>query len=107
MLGFAGAATAAAQTIAEFPLASGSSPAGIAPGPDGNVWFVEEHGDKVGRIAPSGALAEFPLLASGRFARGIAKGPDGAMWFTELTGRIGRVTTDGAISELTMYPLYQ
>jgi streptogramin lyase len=89
-----------AQTISEFPLAPRSSPAGITAGPDGNVWFVEEHGDRVGRISPSGVLAEFPLRNAGSFARGITAGPDGALWFTELPGRIGRVTTSGSISEI-------
>ncbi len=94
------AAAATGQQIVEFPLAAGSSPAGITAGPDGNVWFVEEHGDKVGRIAPSGAIAKFALARPGSFARGITAGPDGALWFTELTGRIGRVTTSGSVTEL-------
>ena len=94
------AGRAGAQTIMEFSLAPGSSPAGITAGPDGNVWFVEEHGDRVGRLAPSGALAEFPLRNARSFARAITAGPDGALWFTELTGRIGRVTTSGSVSEL-------
>ncbi|MFN2632311.1 MAG: hypothetical protein ABR610_02745 [Thermoanaerobaculia bacterium] len=91
---------AAAQAIIEFPLRAGSSPAGITAGPDGNVWFVEEHGDRVGRIAPSGAISEFALANPRSFARAITAGPDGALWFTELTGRIGRVTTSGALTEL-------
>ena len=98
--GLFAAGVAAAQQIVEFPLTAGSSPAGIAAGPDGNVWFVEEHGDKVGRIAPSGAIAEFPLANPRSFARGITAGPDGALWFTELPGRIGRVTTSGSVTEL-------
>src|SRR5262249_5256225 len=33
----------------------------------------------------------------------IVVGPDGALWFTELMGnQIGRITTDGAITELPM-----
>ncbi len=90
---------ASAQSITEFPLAAGSAPAGIAAGPDGNVWFVEEHGDRVGRLSPSGSLAEFPLARPRSFARGITSGPDGALWFTELTGWIGRATVSGTIVE--------
>ena len=78
--------SAAAQTIAEFPVRAGSNPVGITAGPDGNVWFVEEHGDRVGRIASGGAITEFPLPAAGSFARGITSGPDGNLWFTELPG---------------------
>src|ERR1700730_6153131 len=33
----------------------------------------------------------------------IVKGPDGAMWFTEgFAHKIGRITTDGAITEFTV-----
>jgi len=66
------------------------------------MWFIEEHGDKIGRLATSGALTEFPLANSGAFGRAITAGPDGALWFTELTGRIGRVTTAGDVTELTI-----
>ena len=36
-------------------------PWGIAAGPDGNLWFTEEVGDKIGRITPVGAVTEFPV----------------------------------------------
>ncbi|MEP6767480.1 MAG: hypothetical protein ABJC61_02335, partial [Acidobacteriota bacterium] len=100
LFGTLSAPSATAQAIIEFPLPAGSSPAGITAGPDGNMWFVEEHGDRVGRIATSGAIAEFSLGNSRSFARGITAGPDGALWFTELPGRIGRVTPSGAVTEL-------
>ena len=39
--------------ITEFPLPSpGSGPAGIAAGPDDNLWFTEQLGNKIGRITP-------------------------------------------------------
>ncbi|HYK42600.1 MAG TPA: hypothetical protein VE007_09425 [Thermoanaerobaculia bacterium] len=93
---------AGAQTISEIPLAQGSSPAGITAGPDGNIWFVEEHGDRIGRLTPGGALTEFPVAVRGSFPRGITAGPDGNLWFTELTGRIGRVTPSGVVTEATI-----
>jgi streptogramin lyase len=44
-------------------------------------------------------ITEFPLTA-GSSPRSITAGPDGALWFTETDGnRIGRLTTDGALSE--------
>ncbi len=92
--------------------ASSSGPEGIAAGPDGNMWFTETCGNKIGRITPTGTITEFPLPntnASG--PRGIAAGPDGNLWFTEGTGppgcppgRVGRITPDGTITE---YPLPQ
>ena len=27
--------------------------------PDGNLWFTEEDGNKIGRITPAGTIAEF------------------------------------------------
>jgi len=39
--------------IAEFPIPTASSYPnnGIVAGPDGNLWFTEYYGDKIGRIA--------------------------------------------------------
>jgi len=34
-------------------------PLGITAGPDGNVWFMELQGNKIGRITPAGVIAEF------------------------------------------------
>ena len=70
----------------------------------------------IGRISPDGTMTEFPLPTSGRnemyphpdpgsevFPRGIMAGPDDAMWFVESgADQIGRITTDGVITE---YPL--
>ena len=44
-------AWAKADTITEFPIPTISSfPTGITAGPDGNLWFTESSGDKIGRI---------------------------------------------------------
>jgi streptogramin lyase len=61
LAGLLAAPTAFAVTITEYPLAPGAAPQGIPVGPDGNVWFVENGGNKVGRITPAGVLTEFPL----------------------------------------------
>jgi streptogramin lyase len=46
-------------TITEFPVpTSGSAPEGIAAGPDGNLWFSEQSGNKIGRITPSGTITD-------------------------------------------------
>ncbi len=42
-------AWARAGTITEFPVPSGT-PEFITAGPDGNLWFTEFNGDKIGRI---------------------------------------------------------
>src|SRR5947209_12671111 len=48
----------AVPSVTEFSvdISPGSSPEGIAAGPDGNMWFTEYDGDRVGRITPSGAV---------------------------------------------------
>lgn len=80
-----------------------AGPQGIAAGPDGNVWFTEEFGGRIGRITPAGVITEFPIgrpvpgcdpdiEPCGVRPGGIAAGPDGNLWFTEYNGgRIGRV----------------
>ncbi|HKF38664.1 MAG TPA: hypothetical protein VKB35_17340, partial [Ktedonobacteraceae bacterium] len=61
--------------ISEFPLpAANSSPTAITAGPDGNLWFIEPDGNKIGRITPGGATSGFsaphPLIQSdGPFVR--------------------------------------
>jgi streptogramin lyase len=39
--------------ITEFAIRTASCyPEGIAAGPDGNLWFTESQGNKIGRISP-------------------------------------------------------
>jgi streptogramin lyase len=99
--------TQAAPTgqISEFPTPSASSfPVGMAPGPDGNLWFVEDSIE--GRIAEvnpaTGAISEFATPTEPSLPLGIALGPDGNMWFTESAnaGQIGEINpTTHAITE--------
>jgi hypothetical protein len=70
----------------------------ITAGPDGNLWFVENNGNKIGKITTSGTITEY-ALPSGRWPEGITAGPDGNLWFTELADNIGKITTSGTITE--------
>lgn len=105
--------------ITQFLLPTpGSRPDGIAAGPDGALWFTETATGKIGRITPGGSVSEFavPVPSVGNVAlRGaIAAGPDGALWFTAVectgegedlvcpVGKVGRITTRGAISEFAV-----
>lgn len=76
----------------------------ITAGPDGNLWFVELNGNKIGRITLSGTVTEFAIPTPGaRPFGGLVAGPDGAMWFTEDgANKIGRITTSGSITEFTL-----
>ncbi len=93
--------------ITTFPVesrpASGDSLglAGIAAGPDGNLWFTEAVADRIGRITPAGVVTEFSAGISGDAGPGaIVAGADGNLWFTEaVAGRIGRITPAGEVRE--------
>ena len=81
-------------SITGFPLPTAASgPAGIVAGPDGNLWFTESSGNRIGRITPAGVITEFPVPTAASEPFGIAAGPDGNLWFTERAGnQIGRIT---------------
>ena len=101
-----------AGTITEFAsLSSGSNPLEITAGPDGNLWFTELYGNKIGRITPAGILTEFAVPTSNAGPTGITAGPDGSLWFTESpsnrvggagVGKLGRITPTGVITEFAI-----
>jgi hypothetical protein len=66
----------------------------LPAGPDRNLWFTEQTGNRIGRITTDGVVTELSGgVSAGARPRGIAVGPDGNLWFTEATGgRIGRMT---------------
>ncbi len=79
-----------------------ASPQGITKGSDGNLWFTESGGDRIGRITTAGILVEFALRAGSRPEQ-IVTGPDGNLWFTETgTNKIGRLTIQGELTELAV-----
>ena len=55
-----------------------------APGPDGNIWFTEQNGNRVGRSTPSGNIVELTPPTPQAGPATIVAGPDGNMWFTEI-----------------------
>ena len=82
-------------TATEFPIPTpGSAPSGIAPGPDGNLWYAELEPDKIGQVSTAGTtLTESSTPSSGVEPYGVTPGADGNVWFTELTGSaIGKLT---------------
>jgi virginiamycin B lyase len=94
-------------TVSRYPLpVQGAGANRITTGPDGNLWFTESQRLFVDRITPGGLVTPFPIAESLGVGldfspMGITAGPDGALWFTRAN-LIGRITTDGAVSE---YPL--
>ena len=90
--------------IAEYAIpTAGSTPTEIIAGPDGNLWFTEDVGNKIGRVTTAGAFTEFALSNANSQPLAIAAGPDGNLWFTETNGnRIGEITTGGTITEFSV-----
>ena len=96
-----------AGKVRTFPVPGRGFVAGIAEGPDGNVWYTHwgrRGPPTIGRMTPSGHVAEFPLHARHRPGSAIlgeiVAGPDGNLWFLEeLPNRIGRITPRGKITQ--------
>ena len=70
--------------ITEFRLPTyDSHPDAITTGSDGNLWLIENWGDQIGRITPTGVITEFPLPSLNSFPGAITTSPDGSLWFTD------------------------
>jgi len=92
--------------IVEYPIPTPSSgPGAIKAGADGNLWFVENAANKIGRVCVStsqpsclfvGHIDEFDIPTPNSNANGITAGLDGegTMWFAETgVSNIGRICT--------------
>jgi hypothetical protein len=63
--------------ITEFPITAGAGATFATAGPDGNVWFAELAGNRIGRVTPAGTVTEFPLPVPQSAPLDITVGPDG------------------------------
>jgi streptogramin lyase len=86
LAGLLAAPTALAVTITEYPLPPGSQPLGMTLGADGNLWFVEYLGRKVGSITPGGTITEYPIPQYLASPSHIVAGPDGDLYFNLSPG---------------------
>jgi streptogramin lyase len=93
----------AAQTFMEFEIPTlNSRPLSITSGPDGNLWFTELEGNRVGRITPAGVITEFSLPTPNSLPTGITSA-HGSIWLTESHGnRVARVLMDGTVQEFSL-----
>ncbi len=91
--------------IAEYLLPNpGSGPTGVAPGPDGNMWFAEWDGNRVGRLELNGTITEFDVPTPNAVPQDIIAGPDGNMWFAEYAAdKIGRVNLGNDPIDITEF----
>src|SRR5262249_55909617 len=88
-----------------------SSPDRIVTGPDGRLWFVDQHTDDVGAITTAGVVSQYSAgIQPGVEQHGITVGADGRLWFAQSPspsgpgagpGAIGAITTSGTIQEDT------
>jgi virginiamycin B lyase len=87
--------------ITQFTVPTANSqPKGIATGPDGNLWFTEYKGNKIGRVTTAGVFTEYTVTTTASEPNDIVAGPDGKLWFTESQGsNIGSITTGGTVAE--------
>jgi streptogramin lyase len=101
-------------SVASFsiPLIGIVEPQGITTGPDENLWFTESGAGAIGRMTVGGVLTQFTLpdipapagsptgtSSTPAQPEAITVGPDGALWFTTENSLVGRITTDGTITE--------
>ena len=65
---------------------------------DGKLWFTEPGVYKIGSISIDGVVTEYSATPA-VVPQQIVAGPDGALWFTDASGGIGRITTQGVVTE--------
>jgi virginiamycin B lyase len=91
--------------INEFAVpTAGSWPYLIATGGDGNLWFAEDHGNKIASMSSAGVVSvELQVPTANSQPAGVAVGADGNVWFTEFNAdKIGRVNSDNSITEFPL-----
>jgi len=90
------------NALTEFqpPSAQANEMRNLAASPDGNIWFTEPSGNKVGRVNVNAVpitIDEFTVPTARSQPTAIGVGPDGAMWFAELRGKLlGRIPLNAA-----------
>ncbi len=71
-------------TTGKHGTSTSPNPYAITAGSDGNLWFTEFGGNKIGEINPAThAITEFPTPTTTSGPWAITAGPDGNLWFTE------------------------
>src|SRR5204863_2328383 len=79
---------------------SEANPGALAVGPDGQIWIPQFSTNKIVKCPPEGGICTEYQLGDSRGPVGITAGPDGNVWFTEaFPDMIGRITTDGVVTE--------
>lgn len=108
------ASSPAQAAVTVFPVPTSSAGLGrITTAPDGNMWFVEEDANKVGRVTPTGQIEEFnlPATTTGSIDGSVMDldvAPNGTVWVTYDYGRkavsIDPASGNGQVYGLGAYP---
>lgn len=73
-------------------------------GPDGQIWFTEEHAAALGRVTATGAMTEYPL-APAASAYGLVIGNDNNLYFTDpANNAFGSFTVTSPTPAVKEYP---
>lgn len=86
----------------------------ITAGPDGNLWFIHDFENLIGRVEMDGTVTTFPLLSprctqASAGLYDITAGADGNLWYTNHACKtVGRITPSGTMTELYLnfFPLF-
>ncbi|WGY02935.1 hypothetical protein QI633_04075 [Nocardioides sp. QY071] len=103
----AAAVPASGPTIATYPVPTADARLdSLVRGPDGNLWFAESKGWKLGRITASGSITEFGVVPDGGSTgpTELVSGDDGYLYFlTDTSTRLRRATTGGVVEPMAGY----
>ncbi len=91
-------------TLYTSGLNANSELSGIAPGPDGAMWFADTGGNLVGRITADGTITEYGQQLPGGAEPEDVVAEGGMIWFTERNGTIGEIDPSTG-SLVGQYPL--
>lgn len=87
----------------------GSAPFDIVSNSDGNLWFTEYQGNKIGKISTNGTITEYPLQSSYMYyPEGITRDASGNLWIAENGNGcacVAKMTTTGSIATFKAYQL--
>lgn len=102
-------AGAAVGDITEFSIGlhPESSPQGITPGPDGQLWFgntINAHPSAVGRITAGGSITEIDAPGEYIWPHSLVRGLDGNLWVVDGTKAIYRLSPSGEWSKFDEGP---
>jgi virginiamycin B lyase len=90
-------------TLTETMLTEPYGAPGVAVSSTGLVWLAAF--ESVGRVTTATSMMWFPVPTPSSYVFDITAGPDANMWFTEeATGKIGRATDAGVITEFPVVP---